>query len=145
MSLRICGLPPWKRLPNSLPRYSAMCSATSMPTSSTRVAAPTGKPNFLVTESSSLTVTPSYASPTQTCTFEEGGEAINLFKRPRSERLPTRSNDAQNSKILCLYPAFIVCILQADTSKKKGMQLNPREIQSDLLQWALKRSRVNPT
>lgn len=44
MSLSNSMLPPLKRSPKALPRSSATCAATSMPTSSISVAAPTGKP-----------------------------------------------------------------------------------------------------
>lgn len=44
MSLNNSMLPPPKRSPKALPRSSATCVATSTPTSSISVAAPTGKP-----------------------------------------------------------------------------------------------------
>lgn len=53
-------LPPANRSPNTLPRFSATCFATSTPTSSTSVAAPTGKPKLVVRESSFLGPTPSW-------------------------------------------------------------------------------------
>lgn len=53
-------LPPANRSPNTSPRFSATCFATSTPTSSTSVAAPTGKPKLVVRESSFLGPTPSW-------------------------------------------------------------------------------------
>uniref|UniRef100_A0A1A9Z471 Uncharacterized protein n=1 Tax=Glossina pallidipes TaxID=7398 RepID=A0A1A9Z471_GLOPL len=47
--------PPLKRSPNALAESTAICEPSSMPTLSTKVAAPTAKPNFLDMESRSLT------------------------------------------------------------------------------------------
>jgi hypothetical protein len=59
MSFRRFILPPANLGPNTLLKSWAIWAATSMPTSSARVAAPTGKPNDFVSLSSSLGSTPS--------------------------------------------------------------------------------------
>lgn len=48
------------RSPNSLLKNSAICAATSMPTSSSKVAFPTGKPKPFDALSMSFGLTPSY-------------------------------------------------------------------------------------
>lgn len=59
MSLKRSMLPPPKRSPKALPRSSATCVATSTPTSSISVAAPTGKPKAVEMASTFFGSTPS--------------------------------------------------------------------------------------
>lgn len=59
MVFKTSTFPPPKRDPKALPRSSATWAATSIPTSSASVAAPTGNPKDVVRESNFLGSTPS--------------------------------------------------------------------------------------
>ncbi|CAB0004538.1 unnamed protein product [Nesidiocoris tenuis] len=59
MSFSTSTFPPENLWPKTSKRLSEMCEATSIPTSSTKVAAPTGKPNCFESVSSCLGSTPS--------------------------------------------------------------------------------------